>query len=175
MIEAVLGFGFGVITSWWFIFAMFVLCMWANFEEAHMSRDEDLSIMTTIYLILIVCSLHFITGLSWTFSWVGVLVYFIIGTVLAIQRYIGYCDRVINYPVSKYDEEDNIKRSIKERCAIANNKNRLYNYIISWPFSLLRNITSIIRSAFTSLFKLIFSGYIQKQVDEMIDSRFEKK
>lgn len=165
--EFLLGIAVGVMSSWWWLWALLFTIM--VFEH------NDLEGWGIFGLILLVITFYIILDINTKYLIISGILYIPLGVAWSIYRWKRHCSSVmedydINVKLSGCELDSYQKSGFIDRLKASNNVTKIVNWVIVWPFSLLDNligdiidfVTQVIKKHLIGIYNKISAGNIER-------------
>ena len=164
MLDMLVGFVGGVVSSWIFLVAVFFFAIVAE-QSDRLGWSIFLGILTVVSLYATV-GLSGLTGLSW---WVLAIVYASGGVVHALWRWFRSTSIITekyNKMAKNGDLDKYVLRNYKEETDYRENLDKITYWILAWPISgsahFLGDVVTTVQKAVTKFFSGIFDSITER-------------
>lgn len=165
--EFLLGVVVGVMSSWWWLWALLFAILAFEHHEY-----EGWGIFG---LILLVITFYIILDINTKYLIISSILYIPLGIAWSIYRWKRHCSSVmedydIDVKLAGCELDSYQKGRFIDRLKASNNITKIVNWVIVWPFSLLDNligdiidfVTQVIKKHLIGIYNKISAGNIEK-------------
>lgn len=176
MLEAAGLFTLGILTSWWFMIAAFVIILIAIHSDS-----DGFGLFFTILLLVGAYNYFNIDSTYLMFSLVG---YLPVGIAWSLYRWKRHCSTAVeDFNKFKSDwEPENVdqrmentfefkqtRENTQRKLTASKNVTKIVSWIINWPFSVIENVLSDVIEVLTQFVKKRIIGLYNKISKKYLD------